>query len=155
MTRRSPPSATAGFTVLELLVVLVIAGLALAIVTPVFPRLLDGTQLRAAAHGLVRDLREARAAAIAQNRRVPVTVDPSEPGYRVDQRPRPLPCACQVAIATLPERPALLPPAAAGLPHVAFFPDGSATGGTVTVSRGERAHRVVVDATTGRSTIVE
>jgi general secretion pathway protein H len=40
-------------------------------------------------------------------------------------------------------------------PVIAFFADGSSSGGSITLSRGERAYSIIVDWITGSVTLKE
>jgi general secretion pathway protein H len=150
-------TGAAGFTLLEMLVVLIIAGLVLALAIPAFPRLFAGLQLKAAAHDLMRDLAAARSAAITQARAVRLIVVPDQPGYTLDGRVRALSCDCRVALAAAaPGGTALsLLPEASGAPSgIAFYPDGGASGGALTVTQDGRGLMVAVDWMTGRAALV-
>ena len=67
--------STGGFTLMELLVVLAILGLALVLAMPTLGRMFPGLELRSEAHDLVNLLREARARAIGRNEEVTVVID--------------------------------------------------------------------------------
>ncbi len=86
--QRSP----AGFTLIEMIVVLVILGLMLGLVMARGPMTSRTLTARAAAGDLAAGLREARARAIGSNRPVSLTLDLRARVYRIDDRPpRPLP----------------------------------------------------------------
>lgn len=124
-----------GFTLIEMLVVLVILGLALGLILthgPLHSRRLD---LDAAARSVAGSLRVARAQAIAQNRVVSVAVGPD--------------AAWPAGIAA-PRLPAGV--AIAGGP-IAFAPDGSSSGGIVTLAAGDRRIAVEVNWLTGRVSV--
>ena len=76
--------AQKGFTLVELLVVLLILGVLLALAPPVFNRALPGLELRAAAREVAATLREARGRAIRANREAAVAFDLAEGVYRLE-----------------------------------------------------------------------
>lgn len=145
------PAPSAGFTVLELMIALAIIGLIYALAVPVFPRLVAGTRLKAVANEVMHDLRAARSAAIAQGRPIRLTVDADHAAYALDGQPRSLPWGCRLSMAPAVDTLRLLPTDAGAA--LAFFPDGSASGGTLRIAQGDRALRVTVDWLTGRSAL--
>ena len=74
-TRRAP-----GFTLVELMVVLAIAGVLLLMATPNFTTFVRDAELASAARGLVASLHAARSEAMKRN--LPALVMPLEPGRR-------------------------------------------------------------------------
>jgi len=74
-TRRAP-----GFTLVELMVVLAIAGVLLLMATPNFTTFVRDAELASAARGLVASLHAARSEAMKHN--LPALVMPLEPGRR-------------------------------------------------------------------------
>jgi type II secretion system protein H len=79
--------AAAGFTLLELLVVLAILALAAAIALPTLTSPSDGVRLRSAAGEIAAALRAARAAAIARNGEVAVMIDADRRSLEVEGLP--------------------------------------------------------------------
>src|SRR5260370_14892040 len=71
----SEASSAAGFTLVEMLVVIVIPALATAIAMPILASPLDGVRLQATARDLINALRLTRAMAIARNAEVALTID--------------------------------------------------------------------------------
>jgi general secretion pathway protein H len=72
-----------GFTLLELLVVLVIAGALMALVPPVISAVVPGTKARVAALDLASTLRDARNKAVTQSKSVDVTFDIESASYGI------------------------------------------------------------------------
>jgi general secretion pathway protein H len=143
--------ADAGFTLFEVLVVLAIVGLVTAVVTPGLFRGLAGTQARSVAYEVAAALRQARGEAVAQNTDVAVTFDLGRRAYAVERsRPRPVPDG--VAIELYAASVEQIDAATGG---IRFFPDGSATGGQVTIGDGQARYAVDVDWLTGRVRVGE
>jgi general secretion pathway protein H len=140
-----------GFTLFEVLVVLAIIGLVTAVVAPVLFRGLAGTEARTVAYEIAAALRQARSEAAAQNVDVAVVFDLSGHAFAVERsRPRAVPEG--VAIELYAASVEQLDAATGG---IRFFPDGSATGGQVTIGEGETRYNVDVDWLTGRVSVGE
>ncbi len=140
------------FTLLELLVVLVIAATGYALVLQFTGSGLSGVQLKSAARSVAAGLREARGQAIASQESVALDLDLDKRTFAVkgSGRERSLPQRLDVKLDTsLAE--------VTGQRHgaIRFYPDGSSTGGRVTLASGERKLLVDVDWLTGRVTIRE
>jgi prepilin-type N-terminal cleavage/methylation domain-containing protein len=102
---RGRPSrrADAGFTLIEVLVVLVVLSLTAALVLGRGPSRSTALDLRAAAGQVVQGLRLARSQAIARNRNVAFVLDVASGGYRIgDAPPRSLPAGLALSITALP-----------------------------------------------------
>ncbi len=138
-----------GFTLLELLVVLVLVVLAVTLIPPMLSRGVPGAELRAAARAVAGGLTEARSRAIARNTEVTLTVDVEARTFAIGGgRPRSMPQALSLSLVTAQSEQ--LDEARGG---IRFFPDGSSTGGRITLSRGERNYDVTVDWLTGRVSV--
>ena len=135
ITARDQASA-AGFTLLEMIVVLVILGLAIAVVAGTVPRRSAGLDLAAQTDTLASSLRLARAKAIAQGRPIAFAALPGGSGWLLDGVVHPLPPGLALAVA--------------GPRVVRFDPDGSATGATLTLVGQARSATLRVDWLTGR-----
>ncbi len=146
MTSRAGNRADAGgFTLLELLVVLVILGLTVALAVPMFARAMPGVEAKAAARDVAAMLRTAHSLAIAGNREVTVAVDLDR--RTVDlagTRSRTIAAGIGIGLYTAAEE---LIDRGAG--RIRFYPDGTSTGGRVRLSAGERNYDVLVDWISG------
>ncbi|MGF1525321.1 MAG: GspH/FimT family pseudopilin [Candidatus Competibacterales bacterium] len=150
---RRPRSFSRGFTLLELLVVLVIMGLASLVVPPVLSGIGDTLALKGGARQLAAGLRRARSQAVTQQRPVRLMVDLERRQFQLDAGrwiDLPAPGVATVALHTAQSE--VLDDQRAG---IRFFPDGSATGGHVVLDNGRLAYRVNVDWLTGRVDLQE
>jgi general secretion pathway protein H len=86
-TRDNPISRTAGFTLLELLVVLAIAGMLVALVPAAVSAVVPGTKARVAAYDFASTLRDARNLAISQSTPVDVVLDLESASYAIADSP--------------------------------------------------------------------
>lgn len=130
-------SQVAGFTLLELLVVLVLAGISAAVVGGGAQSFMD----RARYHQTVRDvasrLSQARALCVQQGKRISVSYEPQARQLLVQgQPPLVIPPSLEVKWKPLAHDPKASP--APGEPLFVFNADGGAQGGQLTVLRGGR-----------------
>lgn len=146
------PSRHRGFTLIELLVVMVIMVLAYAMTAPMISAGLSGTELKAAARQIAAGLRKARSDAVVHKNEVALTVDVERRQFELngDKRIYRLPEKIEVSLFTAQSE---LLDGKSGA--IRFYPDGSSTGGRVTLSRGERKYLVDVDWMTGRVKILD
>jgi general secretion pathway protein H len=141
-----------GFTLLELLVVMVIVALLVALVPPLFSGAVPGARLKGAARDLAVELRYARSHAITRNQDMEVRLNLEPPAYAVPGRaPRTLPEGVKIQVVSATSRRVLQPTSY----RVRFFPDGSSSGAQITLSGGSRSYRIGVDWLTGRVDIAE
>ncbi len=139
-----------GFTLIELIVVLAIMTLMLVIAAPYVSNALPGVALTSAAHDVAAGLRTARSLAISRNREAAFTLDVAAHRFTVDdgRATRSLDAALDITLVTARSE---LGGETAGT--IRFFPDGSSTGGRVTIALDERDYHVDVDWLTGRVSI--
>ncbi|CDH43931.1 GspH/FimT family pseudopilin [Candidatus Contendibacter odensensis] len=141
-----------GFTLLEILVALVIGVLLVALVPPLLSGMSGATELRSAARQLAAGLRSARNEAITRQREAVLTLDLAQHRFGVSGDPREIKLPGGVALKLYTAQSELIGGATG---NIRFFPDGSSTGGAITVSDPKRAYRVNVDWLTGAVAIVE
>ena len=134
-----------GFTLVELIAVLLVIGLVTALATPAFHRALPGHALAADAQAASAALRAARGAAIRRGQAVAVTYDPAGGRYWIDRR-SPVALSAGTRLTLVTAR-AAAPDTAVG--RIRFYPDGSATGGRVRLQAGQAVHTLHVDWLTG------
>ncbi len=150
MSRRVASRAS-GFTLIEVIVVLAVLGLGLALFVGYKPPWSRGLGLRGSAAELASGLRLARSEAIAHNRPVTVELDLAAHRYRVGATPpRPLPQRLRIALLTVDGEQ---PNDTTG--GIRFNPDGSSTGGRITLADGARTLAVGVEWVNGRVSIAD
>lgn len=141
----------AGFTLLELVVALAIAALLFVFVVPSGARQRDHLELANAARTVAAALRTTRMQAINANAAAVFAVDVAHALYRpAGASAQSLPRGVQVGLLT-----ANTEKLNAAVGDIRFFPDGSSTGGGVTLSRGADRFEVLVNWLTGRVSIHE
>ena len=141
-----------GFSLLELLIVVVIMGMVYVLVPGMIFGGVSGADLRASSRDIASGLRQARSLAVNARRETFVTLDLEKRAFSLSGNAR---------IFQLPEKLELkLYTAQSEIVNerqgsIRFFPDGSSTGGRVTVASGERKYLVDVDWLTGKVAILE
>ena len=142
-----------GFTLLEIIVVLAIGAVILAVVLsgPLLGKA-SAADLKAAARTLAASLRHAQTMAMATRRDSALTIDVESREFTVagDSTVRQLPQALEVKLYTAQSEVTSERRGA-----IRFYPDGSSTGGRITVASGPRKYLVDVDWLTGRVSINE
>ena len=144
-------STTAGFTLLELLAVLLILALVAAFVVPSLGGG-AGIELKSAARSLAAGLRQTRNQALNDNRSATLALDVAKREFRLpgEQRARKLPERIDIVLfSARSER------LSAARGAIRFFPDGSSTGGRITLSSDTLRYLVDVDWLTGRVNVME
>src|SRR5260221_11757721 len=92
----------AGFSMIELLIVLVIIAIASALIIPIFGGGVSTTELKSAARQLASGLRLARSEALTQRRETFLVLDVAGRRFKVDQGPKeyPLPRGVELKLFT-------------------------------------------------------
>ena len=136
-----------GFTLLELLVVMVLATLLVTLVPSSFSTMVPHVAERSDVQRLVLALRTARADAIRDRREVSLELDMAQRRYHIPGKQK---------IEQLPERLAISykPPFSPYLevPRVTirFYADGSSSGGKIELVSAQSAYHIAIDWMTGR-----
>ena len=148
----SHSTRTSGFTMLELLVVIVIIGVLAALSPPIFSSGVTSAQHRAVARAIAQELRFARSEAIAGRKDVAVEFNLADRTYQLPggkrrgKWPEGVSLELTTTVAeTVDEKHA----------SVRFYADGGSTGGRVTLKFKEREFRIDIGWLTGRIAIEE
>lgn len=141
-----------GFTLLELLIVLVLMAIVTATVYPMFGGSVSNSELRGSARALAAGLRLARSEALSQRRETFLTVDVAGRRFRVDRDPRVHALPKKVELKLFTAQNDLVD---GNVGAIRFYPDGGSNGGRITIASGERKFDVDVDWLTGRVAILE
>jgi general secretion pathway protein H len=157
ISRNNPPDA--GFTMVELVVVLVLIGLMTAVTLPVFTPALEALKFKAAARKIASTFNYARSTAVFRQAPQGVTFDMDENTYSIEgvtvnngTEPR-----RTTATVSLPPQVAITAMdvlddnAVAGGGKIIFYPDGSSSYGSVTIRNKvtDESVRIAVDIFTG------
>lgn len=146
--RTAPPArgSVRGFTLVELLVVLVIVSLITALASPMIASVLPGYQLKNTATDVEARLRSARANAIGTNQPVGFYVDVANRTYGTGAESRKS-FADGISAKFVAAR-SLMPSEDTG--QVRFFADGTSSGGQLTLTSNGRGITLVIDWFDGR-----
>lgn len=136
-----------GFTLLELIVVLFIVVLGFSVVTINLASGNDSTALKAAGRDIVSALRYARGQALISHQQTTVTLDLAENTYTVSGRDKSYTIPKTIAVTLVTAQSELT---GKGLGNFRFFPDGSSTGGRITLERGKSAWQIDINWLTGQ-----
>ena len=142
----------AGFTLVEIILVLVIGVAAYLLLLGIPMRGTSGADLKAAARTVAAGLRQAQTLAMTTRRDTALTIDLDSREFTVAGDPtiRQLPRDLDLKLYTAQSEVTSEKRGA-----IRFYPDGSSTGGRVTVASGERKYLVDVDWLTGWVSIAD
>ena len=146
------PTLQGGFTIIELLVVMVIMALAYTLASPMISSGVSGAELKASARQIAAGLRKARSDAISRRQESVLTLDLASRQFQLtgDARVYRLPPSVAVKVFTAQSE---LVGGTAGA--IRFFPDGGSTGGRITLSANARNYDVDINWLTGQVVIIE
>lgn len=138
---------SSGFTLLELTVVLFLLGLVYALSGPMLDAGATGLQMKSAARQIAAGMRKARSTAAAEHRESTVTLDVEKREFTVSGDSKTYRLPAQLNITLFTAQSEMLQEKTGS---IRFYPDGSSTGGRVTISAGESKLAIDVDWLTGR-----
>ncbi len=139
----------AGFSLIELLVVIILIGLVLAVAATSFAGSLDSVKVRRAAKDVASALRYTRGQAIVKREEQTMSINVDERVYTAPLRkPVDLPEDIDVKLRTATSD---IVDNSTG--RIRFFPDGSSTGGRITIIAGNHEWQVNVAWLTGEVTV--
>lgn len=144
-----PRRSASGFTLVELLVVLVIAALVLGLVGTSISRNVSGAEMRSSVRKMAASIRYTRTRAILDKQEQVFFVDTENRAYTAPRRePVQLPEGMEVQLMTA--RSELTSETVGG---IRFYPDGGSTGGHVELAANGRTYRINVAWLTGEATV--
>jgi general secretion pathway protein H len=137
-----------GFTLIELVAVVVLIGIALSVVSLSFSKSMNSAKIQAATRDLVAALRYTRGQAIVTGKQAALDIDIRSNTYQAPRKPIvKLPQDMQMVLYTADSEQT-----SASSGRIRFFPDGASTGGHISVRLGEREWRINVSWLTGEVT---
>jgi general secretion pathway protein H len=136
-----------GFTLLELVVVLFVVVLGFSAIGLNLSSGSDTTKIKAAARDIVSALRYARGQALMTHRETTVALDLESNSYTVSGRDKlyQIPKGIDVTVVTAQSELT-----GEGSANIRFFPDGSSSGGRVTLERGQTVWKIDINWLTGQ-----
>jgi len=137
-----------GFTLLELLVTMLIAVMAISVVAPRFSALIPGVEIKGEAHKVAALLRFARSRSIAEGDVISVAHIEEPLAIEVTGSPKLYSWPASITLELTRELGK-----SDDLPEILFYPDGSSSGGFISLTSDGLSYRVAVDWLTGRVTI--
>jgi general secretion pathway protein H len=142
--------AQRAFTLLEMLAVIILIGIAATAVAISISHGLASARINAAAGELTAALRATRTQAIVHGQPRIFQVKMDDETYRgADQRDVRLPKGLQLEVTSAKKD------MSGGTARIIFFPDGSSTGGRITIRSGQREWHVNVSWLTGAITLFD
>jgi general secretion pathway protein H len=139
-----------GFTLIELLLVLFIVGLAYGISAPLLGEGSMGLELKTGARQLAAGLRQARAMAVSQRIETTLSLDIEAKAFRVGSQSKVHTLSDKLELSLFTAQSELQNEKVG---NIRFFPDGSSTGGRITLSGGKNKILIDVSWLTGRISI--
>ena len=139
-----------GFTLVELLVVMVIATAVISITTVAYNKLSTNAYLKSSARHVAASLRFARNYAVAKGTDASMQIDLTRRMYTYSGNVKPFQFKSNIDLEVFA---ADFSNKAAGISQIRFAPDGSSSGGKITLSSRNKSYVVRVDWLTGRVTI--
>jgi len=135
-----------GFSLIELVAVLVLVGIALSLVSLAFTKSLDNAKVQAASRDLVAALRYTRGQAIVKGEQTALDLDLQNNTYQAPGKALvKLPAQMRMTLLTAESEQT-----SATSGRIRFFADGGSTGGHISVFMGQREWRINVSWLTGQ-----
>lgn len=140
-----------GFSLLELLIVLVILGFMAALIPPRLSGVMLSTQAKASARDIVSALRQTRTTAISTGQEQIFRLDLTKKSFTINHTTRKnLPDKMQISLYTARSEQLSEQEGA-----IRFYPDGSSTGGRIRLIMGKQQLYVDVNWLTGKVALLD
>lgn len=145
------PRSHNGFSLLELLVVLVILGFIVVLIPPRLSGVMTSVKAKTAAREMVSALRQTRSTAIGSQKEQVFKLDLENKSYVIDRKKtKKLPDKLQISLYT-----ARSEKFSEHVGAIRFFPDGSSTGGRIKLSMGKQQLFININWLTGKVALLE
>ena len=138
---------SSGFTILEMLLVLTLAIAVVVIVVPNFSKGLSTAELRSAVRDLASSLRYLRGYAVSTLQEAEFSLDVKENTYRLSGKSKEYSISDSIHLTLLTTESEIK---GKGSGVIRFYPDGSSSGGRITLKAGDRTRIVDVNWLTGQ-----
>jgi general secretion pathway protein H len=138
---------SAGFTLIELTLVLFIVVLGFSAIAISIAGGNPSARLKSSAVDMVSALRYARGQALISRQEVAVAVDLTENNYRLSNRDRQYHIDDEIEVTMVIAQDELENDE---IGHIRFYPDGSSSGGRITLDWGEFSRQIDINWLTGR-----
>jgi general secretion pathway protein H len=143
---------TSAFTLIELMVVLAIAGLIMALVPPMLSNVIPGTQVKSAARHLAAGLKLTRDKAITSREETVLTLDMEHNTYAIADTEKQLDLPDDTVLTLTTAETEMLTETRGS---IRFFADGSSTGGQIRLAYRQSEYLVDVNWLTGQVSILQ
>jgi general secretion pathway protein H len=140
-----------GFSLLELMLVLLLLGLVYGLAGPMLNGGSAGLEMKAAARQLAAGLRKARSVAVTERRDAWLSLDVEKRTFSVTGDAKTYTMHSRLDFTLYTAESEVVKD---GIGNIHFFPDGSSTGGRITLGIGGDKQEVDVDWLTGRVKIL-
>ncbi len=140
-------AAVRGFTLIELTVVLLIIVLGFTVIGSNISSGNQSSQLKALARDLSSALRYARGQALISHQEIAVAINLAENTYQLSNRDKTYHFSDEIEVTLVIAQDEFKDEETA---HIRFYPDGSSSGGRVTMEWGELMNRVDVNWLSGK-----
>lgn len=140
-----------GFTLVELLVVLAVLAIVMSFAIPTLRHSLPSLKAKTVSQQIATAMRRTRSQAIREHRDAVFIMDVDRRTYRTDDGP-PQQIDEETTVSLVTAATEL---DGAGIGNIRFFPDGTSTGGRITLQNAHRSFEISVDWLTGRIRFVE
>lgn len=144
--------AAAGFTLFEMLLTLALAAGLAVMVVPNFGPAIDAARLKSASRDVASALRHARSLALRQRREIRFTLDIHQHVYSLSDKPKLYRLPDEIELKLFTADSEVID---RGRGSILFFPDGSSTGGRVTLLAGPRKRLIDINWLTGFVSLTE